>query len=104
MSPYSFDTSPLSTGGATAFQQTNDRDWSSAGATQDSIPIGAIPLLATNTQEYHESVHKTILTANNVYNGKYQLRKKTLLYNIKLMCKASHSFFSFDYFILCTYK
>ena len=36
--------------------------------THDSIPIGAIPLLAASTPEYKETVTKVVNTANQVYH------------------------------------
>ena len=36
--------------------------------THDSIPIGAIPLLAASTPEYKEAVAKVVNTANQVYH------------------------------------
>lgn len=36
--------------------------------THDSIPIGAIPLLATSNPDYQEAVSKTITSANAVYH------------------------------------
>ncbi|OWR54650.1 protein retinal degeneration B [Danaus plexippus] len=54
LSPYSFDCSP----------STVD----SPSLTNDLIPIGAIPLIATSSPEYHEYVTKTITAANVVYN------------------------------------
>lgn len=35
--------------------------------THDTIPIGAIPLLATSTPEYHDAVTKVVSGANQVY-------------------------------------
>lgn len=54
LSPYSFDNSPMTT--------------ESPSLTNDLIPIGAIPLIATSSPEYAESVTKTIHTANAVYH------------------------------------
>ncbi|XP_025836899.1 protein retinal degeneration B isoform X2 [Agrilus planipennis] len=53
LSPYSFDVSPSCT--------------DTPQITHDSVPIGAIPLLATATLEYQDAVTKTIIKANNVY-------------------------------------
>ncbi|KAK9881590.1 hypothetical protein WA026_016461 [Henosepilachna vigintioctopunctata] len=53
LSPYSFDVSPSC---ADVPQ-----------ITHDSIPIGAIPLLATTPPEYVESVSRTINAANSTY-------------------------------------
>lgn len=59
MSPYSFDVSPSCV--------------DSPQVTHDSIPIGAIPLLACATPEYQEAVTKTIQAANSVYQGNLYL-------------------------------
>lgn len=53
LSPYSFDVSPS----CIDVQQV----------THDSIPIGAIPLLATCTSDYQDAVSRTINGANIVY-------------------------------------
>ncbi|GLV44995.1 retinal degeneration B [Carabus blaptoides fortunei] len=53
LSPYSFDVSPSCT--------------DSPQITHDSIPIGAIPLLACATTEYQDAVSRTIHAANSVY-------------------------------------
>ncbi|XP_060520907.1 protein retinal degeneration B [Cylas formicarius] len=53
LSPYSFDVSPSSV----EFPQV----------THDSIPIGAIPILATSNSDYDEAVSKTINAANATY-------------------------------------
>lgn len=54
LSPYSFDCSPTTI--------------ESPSLTNDLIPIGAIPLIATSSPDYAESVTKTIHSANAVYN------------------------------------
>lgn len=54
LSPYSFDCSPSTV--------------ESPSLTNDLIPIGAIPLIATSSPDYHESVTKTINAANMVYH------------------------------------
>ncbi|XP_076232304.1 retinal degeneration B isoform X1 [Calliopsis andreniformis] len=54
LSPYSFDVSPSS---MDAPQVTND-----------TIPIGAIPLLASSTPEYQDAVSRIIAGANQVYH------------------------------------
>lgn len=36
--------------------------------TNDTIPIGAIPLLASSTPEYRDAVSRVIAGANQVYN------------------------------------
>ncbi|KAI4472055.1 phosphatidylinositol transfer protein [Holotrichia oblita] len=53
LSPYSFDISPMCS--------------DVPQVTHDSIPIGAIPLLATSTPDYQENITKTINGANIVY-------------------------------------
>lgn len=53
LSPYSFDVSPSCT--------------EMAQVTHDSIPIGAIPLLAQSNTDYQDYVTKTITAANTVY-------------------------------------
>ncbi|CAH1098537.1 unnamed protein product [Psylliodes chrysocephalus] len=53
LSPYSFDVSPSCT--------------DVPQITHDSIPIGAIPILATSTAEYIEAVSRTISAANAAY-------------------------------------
>ncbi|XP_065162391.1 protein retinal degeneration B isoform X4 [Atheta coriaria] len=53
LSPYSFDVSPSCT--------------DNPQITHDSIPIGAIPLLASSNADYQEAVTKTINGANIVY-------------------------------------
>lgn len=53
LSPYSFDVSPSSA----------DVPY----ITHDLIPIGAIPILATTSPDYNESVSRTITGANAVY-------------------------------------
>ncbi|CAH1186663.1 unnamed protein product [Phyllotreta striolata] len=54
LSPYSFDVSPSCT--------------DAPQVTHDSIPIGAIPILATSTFDYTEAVSKTISAANAAYH------------------------------------
>ncbi|XP_059046300.1 protein retinal degeneration B [Achroia grisella] len=54
LSPYSFDCSPSSL--------------ETPSLTNDLIPIGAIPLIATSSLDYAESVTKTINSANAVFN------------------------------------
>lgn len=53
MSPYSFDVSPSCT--------------DAPHVTHDSIPIGAIPLFASSSTEYHDAVSRAISCANSVY-------------------------------------
>ncbi|CAH0548015.1 unnamed protein product [Brassicogethes aeneus] len=53
LSPYSFDVSPSCI--------------DVPQVTHDSIPIGAMPVLATSTQDYQEAVSRTINCANNAY-------------------------------------
>ncbi|KAJ8934898.1 hypothetical protein NQ318_002652 [Aromia moschata] len=53
LSPYSFDVSPSCI--------------DVPQITHDSIPIGAIPILASSTTEYTEAVSRTITAANAVY-------------------------------------
>lgn len=55
LSPYSFDVSPSCT--------------DVPQVTHDSIPIGAIPVLATSNPDYQEAVSRTINAANNAYQG-----------------------------------
>lgn len=54
LSPYSFDISP----------STVDAPL----VTNDTIPIGAIPLLASSTPEYQDAVSRVIAGANQVYH------------------------------------
>ncbi|XP_017766870.1 PREDICTED: protein retinal degeneration B isoform X5 [Eufriesea mexicana] len=54
LSPYSFDVSPSST--------------DTPQVTHDTIPIGAIPLLASSTPEYQDAVSRVIAGANQVYH------------------------------------
>ncbi|XP_046962154.1 protein retinal degeneration B isoform X2 [Vanessa cardui] len=54
LSPYSFDCSPSTS--------------ETPSLTNDLIPIGAIPLIATSSPEYYEYVTKTIVSANMAYN------------------------------------
>nr|XP_033321722.1 protein retinal degeneration B isoform X3 [Megalopta genalis] len=54
LSPYSFDISPSSV--------------DAPPVTNDTIPIGAIPLLASSTPEYQDAVSRVIAGANQVYN------------------------------------
>lgn len=53
LSPYSFDVSPSCT--------------DVPQVTHDSIPIGAIPILATSNSDYQESVSRTVAATNAVY-------------------------------------
>ncbi|XP_075974197.1 retinal degeneration B [Anticarsia gemmatalis] len=53
LSPYSFDCSPSTI--------------ETPSLTNDLIPIGAIPLIATTSPDYPESITKTINSANAVY-------------------------------------
>jgi hypothetical protein len=53
LSPYSFDVSPSCI--------------DVPQITHDSIPIGAIPILATSTSDYNETVSRTINAANTTY-------------------------------------
>lgn len=62
LSPYSFDVSPSCT--------------DVPQITHDSIPIGAIPILASSPPEYTEAVSRTINLANIAYQG-----EKTMKYN-----------------------
>jgi hypothetical protein len=59
LSPYSFDVSPSCI--------------DVPQITHDSIPIGAIPILATSTSDYNETVSRTINAANTTYQGSYQI-------------------------------
>ncbi|XP_043578851.1 protein retinal degeneration B isoform X9 [Bombus pyrosoma] len=54
LSPYSFDVSPSS--------------MDAPQVTHDTIPIGAIPLLASSTPEYQDTVSRVIAGANQVYH------------------------------------
>lgn len=54
LSPYSFDVSPSS--------------MDAPQVTHDTIPIGAIPLLASSTSEYQDAVSRVIAGANQVYH------------------------------------
>lgn len=54
LSPYSFDCSPSTI--------------ETPSLTNDLIPIGAIPLIATSSPDYTESVTRVINCANNVYH------------------------------------
>lgn len=54
LSPYSFDVSP----------SCND----APHVTHDSVPIGAIPLLASASPDYQEAVSRTVTAANAAYN------------------------------------
>ncbi|XP_059481583.1 protein retinal degeneration B isoform X2 [Neocloeon triangulifer] len=54
LSPYSFDVSPSCT--------------DAPQITHDSIPIGAIPLFASSTPDYRETISKVIATANSTYH------------------------------------
>ncbi|KAJ8680190.1 hypothetical protein QAD02_015977 [Eretmocerus hayati] len=53
LSPYSFDVSP-------SCQDAPQ-------ITHDTIPIGAIPLLATSTPDYQDAVNRVVVGANQVY-------------------------------------
>lgn len=53
LSPYSFDVSPSCS--------------DSPQVTHDSVPIGAIPLLATASHEYQEALSRTVSAANLAY-------------------------------------
>lgn len=55
LSPYSFDVSPSCI--------------DVPQITHDSIPIGAIPILASSTSDYIEAVSRTITAANAAYQG-----------------------------------
>lgn len=55
LSPYSFDVSPSCIDVPVI--------------THDSIPIGAIPILASSTNDYSDAVTRTINAANVVYHG-----------------------------------
>lgn len=55
LSPYSFDVSPSCT--------------DVPQITHDSIPIGAIPIMATCSADFCEAVSKTISAANIVHQG-----------------------------------
>lgn len=54
LSPYSFDVSPSCT--------------DVPQITHDSVPIGAIPLLASSSPDYQDNVSKTINAANTAYH------------------------------------
>ena len=55
LNPYTFDGhSPLPTEGAVV--------------TSEALPLGAISLFATGSQEYHDAVAQIIGRANSVYN------------------------------------
>lgn len=56
LSPYSFDVSPSCI--------------DVPQVTHDSIPIGAMPILASSTVDYAEAVSRTITAANAAYQGK----------------------------------
>ena len=53
LSPYSFDVSPSC--------------MDAPSVTHDTIPIGAIPLLASSTPDYNDAVSRVISGANQVY-------------------------------------
>lgn len=53
LSPYSFDVSPSCS--------------DSPQVTHDSVPIGAIPLLATASHDYQEALSRTVSAANLAY-------------------------------------
>ncbi|XP_044015290.1 protein retinal degeneration B isoform X2 [Aphidius gifuensis] len=54
LSPYSFDVSPSCI--------------DTPQVTHDTIPIGAIPMLATSTPDYQDSITKVINSANQIYS------------------------------------
>ncbi|XP_028050216.2 protein retinal degeneration B isoform X9 [Monomorium pharaonis] len=54
LSPYSFDMSPSC--------------MDAPQVTHDTIPIGAIPLLASSSSEYQDTVSRVVLSANQVYH------------------------------------
>ncbi|XP_011708156.1 PREDICTED: protein retinal degeneration B isoform X2 [Wasmannia auropunctata] len=54
LSPYSFDMSPSC--------------MDAPQVTHDTIPIGAIPLLASSSSEYQETVSRVVMSANQVYH------------------------------------
>lgn len=60
LSPYSFDVSPSCT--------------DVPQVTHDSIPIGAMPILASSTPDYADAVSRTISAANAVYQGEIYLK------------------------------
>lgn len=71
LSPYSFDVSPSSI--------------DVPQVSHDSIPIGAIPILATSTADYVEAVSRTINAANAVYQGKYTKTSELKWLNFQLL-------------------
>ncbi|KAK0074786.1 hypothetical protein PV325_007810, partial [Microctonus aethiopoides] len=54
LSPYSFDISPSNI--------------DTPHLTHDTIPIGAIPLLACSTPNYHDAISKVMSSANQIYS------------------------------------
>ncbi|XP_024891488.1 protein retinal degeneration B isoform X2 [Temnothorax curvispinosus] len=54
LSPYSFDMSPSC--------------MDAPQVTHDTIPIGAIPLLASSSSEYQDAVSRVVISANQVYH------------------------------------
>ncbi|XP_029155985.1 protein retinal degeneration B isoform X2 [Nylanderia fulva] len=54
LSPYSFDVSPSC--------------MDAPQVTHDTIPIGAIPLLASSSSDYQDAVSRVVLAANQVYH------------------------------------
>ncbi|XP_018317926.1 protein retinal degeneration B isoform X5 [Mycetomoellerius zeteki] len=54
LSPYSFDMSPSC--------------MDAPQVTHDTIPIGAIPLLASSSSEYQDTVSRVVMSANQVYH------------------------------------
>ena len=54
LSPYSFQASPSAIDGVYH--------------TFDAVPIGALPLFAVSSHEYHESVSKVISSTNHTYS------------------------------------
>ncbi|CAH0548016.1 unnamed protein product [Brassicogethes aeneus] len=68
LSPYSFDVSPSCI--------------DVPQVTHDSIPIGAMPVLATSTQDYQEAVSRTINCANNAYQDSITRPSCLQVYNL----------------------
>lgn len=54
LSPYSFDVSPSC--------------MEAPQVTHDTIPIGAIPLLASSSSDYQDAVSRVVMGANQVYH------------------------------------
>lgn len=54
LSPYSFDVSPSC--------------MDAPQVTHDTIPIGAIPLLASSSSDYQDAVSRVVMSANQVYH------------------------------------